>query len=165
MKKNILKKIIIFYPSFERGGVEIILVNLINFLLKRKIKIVLITSNIKRGLFKNKLFKSKYIKLTPFSFLPNRINKALSASKTLKYELKKSEKKNTIILSLQGSSLAIIISKLLGFKIVVRNAEDPLYSAVYAVNKIQSAIILLLKIILYNFADKIITNSKGSGNS
>ena len=33
MKKNILEKIIIFYPSFERGGVENILVNLINFFL------------------------------------------------------------------------------------------------------------------------------------
>ena len=31
-----LKKIIIFYPSFERGGVEIILLNLINFFLKKK---------------------------------------------------------------------------------------------------------------------------------
>ena len=29
-----LKKIIIFYPSFERGGVELILINLINFFLK-----------------------------------------------------------------------------------------------------------------------------------
>ena len=36
MKKDNLKKIIIFYPSFERGGVEIILLNLINFFLKKK---------------------------------------------------------------------------------------------------------------------------------
>ena len=39
-----LKKIIIFYPSFERGGVEIILMNLINHFLKKKVKIVLISN-------------------------------------------------------------------------------------------------------------------------
>jgi glycosyltransferase involved in cell wall biosynthesis len=165
MKQNILKKIIIFYPSFERGGVENVLVNLINFFLKQKIEIVLITSNIKKDLFKNKLFNCKYIKVAPFSFLPDRINKALSASKTLKNELKKSEKKNTMIFSLQGSSLAIVISKFFGFKIIIRNGEDVLGSTIYSENKIQSLIVLLLKVFLYNFADKIITNSKGSGNS
>lgn len=165
MKKNILKKIIIFYPSFERGGVENVLLNLINFFLKQKIEIVLITSNIKKGLFKNKLLKCKYIKFAPFSFLPDRINKTLSASKTLKNELKKSKKKNTIVFSLQGSSLAIVISKFFGFKIVVRNGEDVLGSTIYSENKIQSLIVLFLKVFLYNFADKIITNSKGSGNS
>ena len=165
MKKKILKKIIIFYPSFERGGVEIILINLINFFLKKKIKVVLIASNIKKGVIKSKLFKSKKIEPSRISFLPDRINKALSASIVLKNEIKNSKKKNTIILSLQGSSLAIIISKFLGFKIVVRNAEDPLHSTIHAENKIQSIIILFLKILFYNFADKIITNSKGSGNS
>ena len=165
MKKKNLKKIIIFYPSFERGGVEIILVNLINFFLKKKIKIVLITSNIKKGLFKNNLFNCKYIKVIHFSFFPDRINKALSASKNLINELKKSEKKNTIVFSLQGSSLSIPISKLLGFKIIVRNGEDVLGSTIYAENKIQSVIVLLFKVFLYNFADKIITNSIGSGNS
>ena len=67
--------------------------------------------------------------------------------------------------SLQGSSLAIIISKILSFKIIVRNAEDPIYSSLYAENKIQSFIVLLVKIFVYNFADKIITNSVGSGES
>tara|TARA_B100001057_G_scaffold474275_1_gene539621 strand:+ start:2153 stop:3280 length:1128 start_codon:yes stop_codon:yes gene_type:complete len=165
MKKNILKKIIIFYPSFERGGVEIILLNLINFFLKKKIKIVLIASNVKKNIFQNKLFEIKIIKTPNFVFFPDRINKAFSASNALKDELKKSEKKNTIILSLQGSSLAIIVSKFLGFKIVVRNAEDALSSTIYAENKIQSLIVLMLKIFLYNFSNKIITNSKGSGVS
>jgi len=165
MKKNVLKKIIVFYPSFERGGVEIVLINLINFFLKQKIEIVLITSNFKKKLIKNKLFNCKYIKVAPFSFLPDRINKALSASRTLKNELKKSEKKNTIVFSLQGSSLAIVIGKFFGFKIIVRNAEDVLGSTIYSENKIQSLIVLMFKLFSYNFADKIITNSKGSGNS
>ena len=33
-----LKKIIFFYPSFERGGVEIVLVNLIKYFFKKKYK-------------------------------------------------------------------------------------------------------------------------------
>ena len=165
MKKNVLKKIIIFYPSFERGGVEIILLNLINFFLKKKIKIVLITSNIKKGIFKNKLFQSRIIKKKSFEIIPDRISKALTASKVLIKELQKSNTSNTIVLSLQGSSLAILVSKFLGFKIIVRNAEDAISSTFFAENKIQSLIILFLKIILYNFSDKIISNSKGSGNS
>ena len=165
MKKNVLKKIIIFYPSFERGGVEIILLNLINFFLKKKIEIVLITSSIKKNIFKNKLFQSKIVKVIRSTLIPDRISKALSASKILINELEKSNKKNTIVLSLQGSSMAIIVSKLLGFKIIVRNAEDAISSTIFAENKFQSLIILFLKVILYNFSDKIISNSKGSGNS
>ena len=165
MKKDNLRKIIIFYPSFERGGVEIILQNLINFFLRKKIKVVLISSNIKKNFFKNKLFEYQNIQIRNFPFLPDRINKAVSASKTLSNELKVSSKKDTLVLSLQGSSLAIIFTKLLRFKIIVRNAEDPIYSAFYADNKIQSLIILLLKMVLYNFADKIVTNSKGSKDS
>ena len=45
-----LKRIIIFYPSFERGGVETILLNLINFFLKKKIKIILISNAPKKKL-------------------------------------------------------------------------------------------------------------------
>ena len=43
-----LKKIIIFYPSFERGGVEIVLVNFVRYLLKKNIKIILIASRSSR---------------------------------------------------------------------------------------------------------------------
>ena len=165
MKKNILKKIIIFYPSFERGGVEIILLNLIKFFLKKKIEIVLITSNFKKGIIKNEIFQSRIVKERSFLIIPDRISKALTASKILVNELKKSNHKNTIVLSLQGSSLAILVSKLLGFKIIVRNAEDAISSTLFAENKFQSLIVLFLKIILYNLSDKIISNSKGSGNS
>ena len=87
-------------------------------------RLFLITSNFKKNIFKNKLFQSKIIKVIRSTLLPDRINKSLSASKILINELRKIKKKNTIVLSLQGSSLAIIVSKLLGFKIVVRNAED-----------------------------------------
>jgi len=138
---------------------------LIKFFLKKKIEIVLITSNLKKDFLKNKLFELKIVNVLPSNLMPDRISKALTASKILYTELKKSNKKNTIVMSLQGSSLAIIVTKFLGFKIIVRNAEDALSSTFFAENKFQSLIILFLKIILYNFSDKIISNSRGSGNS
>ena len=38
-----IKNIIIYYPSFERGGVEKILVNLVDYFVKKKINVNLIT--------------------------------------------------------------------------------------------------------------------------
>ncbi len=161
-----LKKIIIFYPSFERGGVELILINLINFFLKNKIKIILISSN-----FNNKkIIRNKYFEIKNFSnkinkIIPNRVAKALLASKFLAKELKKSNPKNTIVFSLQSSSISILLSRIFKFKIVVRNAEDPLYSTFYAENRIFSIFILILKFLTYSFASGIITNSNGSKKS
>ena len=57
-----LNKIIIFYPSFEKGGVEKILVNLINFILTKNYEIILITKNFKKKLIKKKK-NFKYINL------------------------------------------------------------------------------------------------------
>ena len=55
-----LKKIIIIYPSFERGGIENILVNLINEHTNKKILIEIITISDK--LKSSKLLKqSKYL--------------------------------------------------------------------------------------------------------
>tara|TARA_B100001057_G_scaffold493954_1_gene589483 strand:- start:5986 stop:7104 length:1119 start_codon:yes stop_codon:yes gene_type:complete len=161
-----LKKIIIFYPSFERGGVEKILVNLINFFLKKNYNILLISSNFNSNLILNKknfkLIEPKYKKSF---FINSRISKSLSAFNKLKAILKNCKKEESIIFSLQSSTLAIIISKILSFKIVVRNAENPIYSTIYAENKIVSYFVLILKMFFYNFANGIISNSKGSEKS
>ncbi len=157
-----LKKIILFYPSFERGGVEIILVNFINYLLKKKIYVVLISSNFnKLDILNKNYFSYKYFKSSK-SFLPNRLSTAYNASKLLIDELKKSKKENTVVFSFQSSSIAILISRIFGFKIVVRNAEDPVYSTLYADKKILALFVIFSKILTYNFANGIITNSKGS---
>ena len=50
MKK--IKDLIVLYPSFERGGATVILINFINFCAKRNIKVHLIT-NIKKKIKKN----------------------------------------------------------------------------------------------------------------
>ncbi len=160
-----LKKIVIFYPSFERGGVELILINIIKFFIKKRIKIILISNIPEKIINKNKFFKKVDPNYKKGLVLPDRLNKAFKASIVLCRVLKKEYNKNTIVFSLQSSSIAILISKILNFKIVVRNAEDPLYSALYSENKLQSLFIILLKIITYNFANGIITNSIGSKKS
>ena len=158
-----LKKIIIFYPSFERGGVELILINLMNFFFKKKINVCLISSNFNnKKIQKNKFFEYRNVKSSSINLINNRISKSFFALKILLYEMKNSNNKNTLVFSLQSSSLSIILSKFLKFKIVVRNAEDPIYSTFHKENKIIAFFVLILKIFTYNFASGIITNSKGS---
>tara|TARA_B100000989_G_scaffold246320_1_gene193490 strand:- start:8426 stop:9547 length:1122 start_codon:yes stop_codon:yes gene_type:complete len=160
-----LKKIIIFYPSFERGGVEIILLNLINHFLKKKIKIVLISNVPKTKLPKSNNFLQINPNYTINNFFSDRLSKAVQASKELLKILKFSNPKETIIFSLQSSSIAILVSKINNYRIVVRNAEDPIYSTIYGDNKISSIFAFISKILTYNFSDKIICNSVGSKNS
>lgn len=160
-----LKKIIIFYPSFERGGVEIILLNLIDFFLKKKIKIILISNVPNKKLPKNKNFLQKKPFYKKKSLFSDRINKAIEASKELSNILQNSEPKETIVFSLQSSSLAILIAKFYNHLIVVRNAEDPIYSTIYGDNKLLSILVIIIKLLTYNFSDKIICNSIGSKTS
>ena len=160
-----LKRIIIFYPSFERGGVEIILLNLINFFLKKKIKIVLISNAPEKKLPKDNNFLQINPEYKFYSFFSDRLSKAIQASKKLSNILKDSNQKETIVFSLQSSSLAILVSKMNNHLIVVRNAEDPIYSFVHGDNKFSSFLAIFSKILTYNFSDKIICNSVGSKKS
>ncbi len=160
-----LKRIIIFYPSFERGGVEIILMNLINFFLKKKIQIILISNVPNEKLPKNGNFhqiKPKYKMNYAFS---DRLGKAIQASRKLNKVLRNSNPKETIIFSLQSSAFAILISKIYKHSIVVRNAEDPIYSTIYGDNKLLSLSAIISKLFTYNLSDKIICNSIGSKKS
>ena len=161
-----LKKIIIFYPSFERGGVEINLINLINYFSKKNIKIDLISNNVHKN---EKLKNLKNINFYPINFKNIFINKRLSLAIKATIQLLKLIKINnhndTIIFSLQSSMLPILVSKFSKMKIVARNASDPISSTIYAENKIYSSIIFLLRFFIYNLANGIITNSKGSAKS
>ena len=108
-----IKNIIIYYPSFERGGVEKILVNLIDYLVKKKIFISLITIKNKNNFF---LKENKYLKIiTPkkkiFNLFPERYISALSCIIPLLKMIKKFNRKNTIIHSMQSNIVAILIAK------------------------------------------------------
>ena len=164
MKK---KNLLIFYPSFERGGVEENIKNLINNF-SEKINIHLISSisrNKANSIFRKKI-KIYSIKKKKFLFfLPSRINFAISATTVFFKLISKLKKKNLIIHSMQSNVVAILVCIIQRVKIVIRNSEDPIYSTFYSEKKIISYIIFLSKIIFYNFCSSIITNSKGSKNS
>ena len=72
---------------------------------------------------------------------------------------------DSLVHSMQSNFIPILISKIFNFKIVIRNSEDPIESIRYSDNKFFSYVIFLLRFIFYNFADFIVTNSKGSAQS
>lgn len=159
MKKNL----ILFYPSFERGGVEKIIENLINK--NKKFNITLISSqNAKKIINIKKVNFIEVINRVKIPFVHVRYVSALNALLAL-IDYLGNKDKNYIIHSMQSNVAAIIVSIFKGNKIVIRNSENPIYSFLYSDNKFFSFISLLLKYFFYNFADGIITNSKGSKKS
>ena len=161
-----LKKILLFYPSYENGGATKNLIRIVNYLCKKKIKVILLSHNAKKNDFKlNKnlqIINSKPLK--KFSFLPVRWNLALSSMISLFYSAN-SNFNNSIIFSMQSHIPAIIIAKIIKKKIIIRNSEEPIGATIYADNKLLGFIVLVLKFIFYNFADKIIAISKKSKKS
>ena len=155
------EEIIFFYPSFEKGGVEKIITNLIKNFSKEGMKIHLISSNKilkKKGLIKfYKVKKFDYRVYTSFFSVYNLV-------KVLINNLKRKEK--ICLFSLQSNSIAIFFGKILGYRVVIRNSEYPLGSIISLDdNIIKTSLIFIQKLILYNWADLIISNSRGSRNS
>lgn len=161
-----LKQIIIFYPSFERGGVEKTIFNLLNYFKDKNIKIKLISAKNTRINILKKINNCSLIhpkeKINIFS---NRLNTAFNCGLLLFKLLKMSNSNQTIIHSMQSNIIPIIICKIMGFKIIIRNSENPISSLRYDSNKFSFVLIYILRFIFYNCADKIITNSKGSAKS
>ena len=143
------KKLIIFIPSIEGGGVEKNLFIISNFL-KDKIKnLSVITISNK---FKNKFdSKIKFI-----SFKANfwnsigRRKKFLVGLFLLFLEILKD--RNVLVFSFQGNVYSTLLCKLLGIKIIVRSNSAP---DGWSQNKLKN---LVFKYVLRN-ADKVIVNS------
>ncbi len=162
-----IRNLIIYYPSFESGGVEKIIKNIIRYFISKGIKIFLITSNKEnlKIIKKNKNLKIIIIKNNSYTYLPTRLSSSINSIKYLYCALRQMSNSDTIVHSMQSNFVPIIISKLLNFKIVIRNSEDPVESVKYSENKFFSYLIFLLRFIFYNFADFIVTNSRGSAKS
>ena len=162
MKKNL----IIFYPSYEKGGVTNILKNLIKSKNKEQFKIHIISSDLflkNIGSTKKFIFHSvKNNFMIPF--FPHRYNTALNGMFVL-FSLITKLKTNTIIHSMQSNVAAIVISILKRKKIIIRNSENPIHSALNSENYFFGIFTFFLKFLFYNFTDGIITNSKGSAQS
>ena len=163
-----LTHVILYYPSMEKGGIEVNIRHLVKYLTNKGIKITLISNKIDtKGLGVNKK-KFKLIKTdTKFtnSILPYRFLTSLFSIKKLIKTIKNNKKENTVVFSMQSSMVSILVSKFYKTKIVARNSEDPISSTIYAENYISSIIVFFLRFIIYNFADGILTNSYGSRKS
>ena len=161
------KNLIIFYPSYERGGVTNILQNLINSKYKKKFKLHIISSNLLQRNFALSRKKYNFYSVKNYltiPILPHRYSTALNAMIVL-FSLIKKLKKNIIIHSMQSNVAAIIVSIILQKKIIIRNSENPIHSTINSENYFIGTITLILKFLFYNFANGIITNSKGSAKS
>ena len=157
MKK--VKKIIILYPSFEKGGATFNLINFVNFCIKKKIKIYLI-SNIRSK--EQKQFFSKnvnFINIKKKFFNKHRFSTMLYSISLLLRLFKDIKPNNSIVLSFQSHIFSILICRLLGRKIIIRNSEEIIEATKYADNRFIASFIFILKIFFYNFSNGIITNS------
>ena len=156
-----MKNIIIFYPSLEKGGATVVLINLIKYLSKNRY-IYLITNKKDKKLKKVKNLKILLTGNKKLSLINNRIISGIDSAIILLNVLKKINKKNTIVFSMQSNFFAVILSFIKSVKVIIRVSEDPCGATRYADNKLFAIFILFTKFITYNFASKIITNAKKS---
>lgn len=159
------KRIIFFSPNIEDGGIEKNIVILSNYLIKKKLKVEIlchkISPNVKKKLNKNIILTNSNIKNFNF-FLNKRINNSLNCFFYLAFIKKIDEA--SLILSFQDHPLAIIASKLKKIKCAIRIANHPIGSLKYFNNKILFYMKLFIKIFFYQFANKIISNSRETNN-
>lgn len=148
------KKLIIFMPSVERGGVEKNLFIVLNYLQKKFKNIAIISSDKDEIRKKNK--KIKIIK--NFNFLnifKNRSTKYISCLFSLIWQVILN--KNVVVLSFQANLYAILICKIFGIKIVIRSNSS---SFIWASSSFK---ILIFKSIM-RLSDGIIVNSSDLKN-
>ena len=157
-----MKNLIIFYPSFEKGGVPKILVNFINDISRKKINIYLISSNFNRKLLNNKNVKIFNFSNKNFAFINNRIISSFISSFILIKLIGKLKRKETKILSVQSNFFSVIISYFFNIKIAVRVSEEPCSATKYADNIFFGIIIYISKFITYNLSTSVIANATKS---
>lgn len=143
------KKVIIFIPSIEDGGVEKNLFIISNFLAKKINNLKLITTtDTQKKKFSKKINYISY-KGILFDNFNRRIKYFLCLILLLKEYFKN---KNIIILSFQANLYCIIFAKIFGLKVIIRSNSAPIgWSKNFFKKKIYNFII--------NKADKIIVNS------
>jgi GalNAc-alpha-(1->4)-GalNAc-alpha-(1->3)-diNAcBac-PP-undecaprenol alpha-1,4-N-acetyl-D-galactosaminyltransferase len=154
-----LKKIVIFFPNFERGGIEKISLLLAEYFISKKIKIIFISFRPLKKIFsnKNKFFVNINIFKTNSKFL-----EIILSIITLSKVLFKLDKSNTVVFSMQNNIISIIVAKIFGFKIIIRNSAPIDY---YKIRNFFSGLVTLcVKIFVYKFSDLIICNSINSAN-
>ena len=143
------KNVLVFIPSIEEGGVEKNLFLIVNFLINKKLNIVLITANSES----KKRFDKKINIITPKNKNSNNFSRYKKYYYCLLLLFKFLIKNNYTVLSFQANIYAIIVTKILNRKIIIRSNSSP---SGWSHNFIKKSIYKLL----FQSADRIIVNSK-----
>jgi len=160
-----IQKIVIFFPLFFKGGMEKVITTILDSFENYHLEILFITykKNVHLKTHNKNVriitpnLKKNYVELSNFK-------KIFLCLKELIKILKIEDKNRTIIFSVQNSVLSIPVAKYFNYKIVVSNAT-PIKAFFYMKNFFKQLIFLTFKLILYNFADKIIVNSESNRKS
>ena len=143
-----MKKLVIYIPSIESGGVEKNLFYISDYLLKKNIDLYVVTAN--RN--KKKFFNNKIKFISPKNNKWNNSTRLMKTLICLSLFLKTPTIRNTPVFSFQSNISAIIISKILGLKVIIRlNTSTEKY--------IDSQIKKIIFNFFYSMSDKIIVNS------
>ena len=142
------KKIILFIPSIEKGGVEKNFFLISNFLSSYFDEIFIITADKK---LQNKFRKNIKV-ISPKSSYWEKKNRFLKTAISSLLLIKNFFNENVVILSFQSNIPAILISKIFKFNILIRLNTS---LKKYLKNYIKKMIFKFF----YNFADEIIVNS------
>ena len=143
------KKLVLFIPSIESGGVEKNFFNICNFLSHHYKKIFVITSDTK---FKNN-FEKNVILISPKSNYWAKKGRLKKTIISLFLLIKHFFNQEVVVFSFQSNIIAIVISKILGFKILIRlNTSVRKY--------IKGIIKKNFFKFFYKLSDEIIVNSK-----
>ena len=115
-------KIILFMPCVDSGGVEKNFFLISNFLAKnnKNVTVITISKNIKNQLNKNIKFVSLNFKI--WNKLSRRLRFVLGLVLLIKEIMKN---KNSIVLSFQANIYCGLLSKLLGFNLIIRSNSSP----------------------------------------
>jgi len=155
------KKIFIFIPSFESGGVERNAVIVANSLMEKGYDVSVVYCRKINAQF-TKLNKDiKKIKLNRLPYLPfihERIVDAVSSALFGFFVLQKIVDNKSVMISFQSNVVAIVLAKLLRVKVIVRLSNH--YSNVEFEKSKLRKISEYLKKILYKRADVVIANSQ-----
>jgi glycosyltransferase involved in cell wall biosynthesis len=143
------KKLIIFMPSIEGGGVEKNLFIICNYLISRMKTVKVLTANEKD----KKYFNKQISFLSPKSYFWQNRGRALKTLVCMYLLLKERLKeRNLVVFSFQANIATIIFCKLFGLKVIARsNAAPSVWSKILIKKKIFKLILPL--------ADEVIVNS------
>lgn len=155
-----LRKVIIFIPSIEKGGVERNAIWVSNELVKRDVVVDVIYVRANEEQLKKFHKKVNLIAFpsTQYRFLNQRIGDAVDIRRNFHAYLKKQNRENTVVLSFQSSTVSIGSCKKNNIKIICRLSNHP--SAIKYEKSIVRKMSEWVKPHYYKKADLVIGNSE-----